>query len=295
MPAPRRSQDVTVHDQPAGGAPDRRHRARSIAALDAASADVARRPRDFLRAKLLEKQQRHHKFEDTPYSLEPNFKESPGGLRDLQMVLWVARAARLGAVWKALVAAGVIDAARSRQLQRNERVLKRIRARLHIVAGRREDRLVFDLQTAVPRAHGLSRRRSPRRLSEALMQRYYLAAKAITQLQPILLQQHRVARARRARPGEAARHRRRLRADRRPARHPRDPTLSSATRNVILRAFLLLQQPPELSGHVGAHAAGALARALPHRRAVPRRPGQPRRLPGDPAGAARASRTSCGG
>jgi [protein-PII] uridylyltransferase len=45
----------------------------------------------FLRAKTLELQQRHVKYEDTPYSLEPNCKESPGGLRDLQVVIWVAR------------------------------------------------------------------------------------------------------------------------------------------------------------------------------------------------------------
>jgi [protein-PII] uridylyltransferase len=51
----------------------------------------------FLRAKTLEMRQRHVKYEDTPYALEPNCKESPGGLRDLQVVIWVARAAGLGA------------------------------------------------------------------------------------------------------------------------------------------------------------------------------------------------------
>jgi [protein-PII] uridylyltransferase len=52
-------------------------------------------PRAFFVAKTLEMQQRHNKFEDTPYALEPNCKESPGGLRDLQIILWVARAAGL--------------------------------------------------------------------------------------------------------------------------------------------------------------------------------------------------------
>lgn len=51
----------------------------------------AMQPRNFLRAKVLEMRQRHQKFEDTPYSLEPNCKESPGGLRDLQLIIWVAR------------------------------------------------------------------------------------------------------------------------------------------------------------------------------------------------------------
>jgi [protein-PII] uridylyltransferase len=53
-------------------------------------------PRAFFVAKTLEMRQRHNKFENTPYSLEPNCKESPGGLRDLQVILWVANAAGFG-------------------------------------------------------------------------------------------------------------------------------------------------------------------------------------------------------
>ena len=56
--------------------------------------------RQFLSAKMAEMRQRHLKYEDTPYSLEPNCKESPGGLRDLQVILWVARAAGLGRNWE---------------------------------------------------------------------------------------------------------------------------------------------------------------------------------------------------
>ena len=65
-------------------------------------------PKAFLVAKTLEMRQRHQKFEDTPYSLEPNCKESPGGLRDLQIVIWVARAAGLGTNWNELAANGLI-------------------------------------------------------------------------------------------------------------------------------------------------------------------------------------------
>ena len=57
-------------------------------------------PKAFLRAKTLEMRQRHQKYENTPYSLEPNCKESPGGLRDLQTVIWVARAAGFGRTWQ---------------------------------------------------------------------------------------------------------------------------------------------------------------------------------------------------
>ena len=140
----------------------------------------------FLRAKTLEMRQRHTKFEETPYSLEPNCKESPGGLRDLQVLIWISRAARLGRTWTALAGKGLITPFESRQLQRNEGILTLIRARLHVIAGRREDRLVFDLQTAVAESFGYQAS-AGQRVSEVLMRRYYWAAKAVTQLNQILL------------------------------------------------------------------------------------------------------------
>ncbi len=142
--------------------------------------------RAFLRAKTLEMRQRHTKYDDTPYALEPNCKESPGGLRDLQFLIWIARAAGLGKTWHQLAAKGLITAFESRQLQRNEGLLKLIRARLHVVAGRREDRLVFDLQTAVAQSFGYQADAS-QRASEVLMRRYYWAAKAVSQLNQVLL------------------------------------------------------------------------------------------------------------
>lgn len=142
--------------------------------------------RAFLRAKRLEAQQRHVKYDDTPYALEPNCKESPGGLRDLQMLIWIARAAGLGKTWHALSTRGLITPFESRQLQRNEGLLSLIRCRLHAVAGRREDRLVFDLQTAVAQSFGYASTDS-QRASEVLMRRYYWAAKAVSQLNQILL------------------------------------------------------------------------------------------------------------
>ena len=144
-------------------------------------------PEAFLRAKTLEMRQRHVKYEDTPYALEPNCKESPGGLRDLQVVIWVARAAGLGRTWAELAANGLITPFEVKQLQRNEGVLKLIRARLHMVAGRREDRLVFDLQTAVAESFGYHAARNGQRVSELLMRRYYWAAKAVAQLNQILM------------------------------------------------------------------------------------------------------------
>jgi len=144
-------------------------------------------PRAFFQAKTLEMQQRHVKYEDTPYSLEPNCKESPGGLRDLQVILWVAKAAGLGDSWSKLAQRGLLTATEARQLTQKERAFKDIRIRLHIYSNRREDRLVFDIQTPIAESFGF-KSTDTRRASEYLMQRYYWAAKAVTQLNTILLQ-----------------------------------------------------------------------------------------------------------
>ncbi|WP_372660879.1 bifunctional uridylyltransferase/uridylyl-removing protein GlnD, partial [Hydrogenophaga sp.] len=170
--------------------------------------DEALDPKAFFVAKTLEMRQRHNKFENTPYSLEPNCKESPGGLRDLQMILWVAKAAGLGSSWDDLARKGLATPLEARQIKANEALLSLIRVRLHLLAKRREDRLVFDLQTAVAESFGFKAHVPPmvvpsgdgpnhaptpptakgtRRASELLMRRYYWAAKAVTQLNQILL------------------------------------------------------------------------------------------------------------
>ncbi|WP_420998034.1 [protein-PII] uridylyltransferase [Cupriavidus sp. 30B13] len=143
-------------------------------------------PRAFFQAKLLEMRQRHAKYQDTPYALEPNSKESPGGLRDLQVILWMTKAAGFGDSWKELFERGLLSEREAQELQRNERLLKTIRARLHLVAGRRQDVLVFDLQTALAESFGY-RQNNNKRASEQLMRRYYWAAKAVTQLNSVLL------------------------------------------------------------------------------------------------------------
>jgi [protein-PII] uridylyltransferase len=147
-------------------------------------------PQAFFTAKTLELRQRHTKFEDTPYSLEPNCKESPGGLRDLQLILWLTKASGLGKSWDDLARKGLATVREVRELKRNEALLSLVRARLHIAAQRREDRLVFDLQHAVAESFGYSatgEHQSQRKASERLMKSYYWAAKAVTQLSQILL------------------------------------------------------------------------------------------------------------
>ncbi|MDP2132334.1 MAG: [protein-PII] uridylyltransferase, partial [Sulfuritalea sp.] len=144
-------------------------------------------PALFFKAKQLEQAERYARFNDTPYSLEPNCKESPGGLRDLQVIQWVARAAGIGDDWKSLARAGLITASEVRQFERADRLLCDLRIELHLLAGRREDRLLFDHQEKLAAAMGIAAT-AARRASEALMQHYYRNAKLVTQLNSLVMQ-----------------------------------------------------------------------------------------------------------
>lgn len=148
-------------------------------------------PQAFFIAKMLETQQRHQKFGDTPYSLEPNCKDGPGGLRDLQVILWTAKAAKLGASWNELAEKGLLTTSEAQQLYKKEQAFKDIRIRLHIQAQREEDRLLFDLQMPIAKTFGFQKNGellNPRAASECMMQRYYRAAHSVRQLNMILLQ-----------------------------------------------------------------------------------------------------------
>ncbi|MDO6385217.1 [protein-PII] uridylyltransferase [Uliginosibacterium sp. 31-12] len=144
-------------------------------------------PESFFHAKRAEQEQRYNRFNHTPYAVEPNCKESPGGLRDLQTIIWIALASGLGTRWSELARHGLITREEVNALRKNERLLQQVRIRLHYIANRREDRLIFDHQEALAKAFGLKATKA-RRASEVMMQRYYLAAKKITQLNTILLQ-----------------------------------------------------------------------------------------------------------
>lgn len=144
----------------------------------------------FLQAKLDEQRRRHERHHDIAMNLEPNIKESPGGLRDLQTVLWIARAAKIGgdiqADWSSLAQAGLITLDEAKLIAKHRRVLIDLRIRLHYLAGRREDRLVFDHQNTIAQQLRLKPTLA-KRPSEVLMRRYYLSAKVIWQLNSILL------------------------------------------------------------------------------------------------------------
>lgn len=202
-------------------------------------------PREFFRAKLAELRQRHARYQDTPYSLEPNCKESPGGLRDLQVIRWVARAAGFGSHWAQIARSGLLTPEEARGLRRAETAFKRLRIEMHLIAGRREDRLVFDMQHGLAQAYGIQAT-ATRRASEILMQRYYWAARLVTQLNTVLVQS--------------------IEAELFPAPIEdavdidehflnlqgrldiRNDDVFKRDPHLILRAFLVVQQHPELNG-----------------------------------------------
>lgn len=154
-------------------------------------------PYAFYRTKLLEMRQRHARFNHTPYALEPDCKESPGGLRDLHTVLWIAQAAGYGDNWQALARQGLMTRYELRRMRRHHALLRLVRLQLHLCAQRRENRLLFDLQTQIaqvfqqknlwPRTNTPSGQALPLRPAEMLMRNYYKAAKGISQLTTILL------------------------------------------------------------------------------------------------------------
>ncbi len=144
-------------------------------------------PLVFFEAKRLEQQERYLRFNETPYSLEPNCKESPGGLRDLQVIFWVAKVAGYGASWAELQESGIITQEGRRLTEACEDYLIHLRIRLHFMIGRREDRLLFDYQNNLAENFGFVTNEA-KRASEQLMQVYYRHAKTVTVLNIIILQ-----------------------------------------------------------------------------------------------------------
>lgn len=218
-------------------------------------------PQEFFRAKLAEMRQRHARHQDTPYSLEPNCKESPGGLRDLQVIRWMARAAGFGNNWTQLSRSGLLTTQEAKELRRAELAFKRLRIEMHLLAGRREDRLVFDMQHNLAEAYGIKPSQN-RRASEILMQRYYWAARLVTQLNTVLvesIQAHLFPAPNTSLvPLDADGYffNRQSRLD------IEDDSLFEEHPALLLRAFLVMQQHPELTG-ISARALRAIWHARP--------------------------------
>lgn len=151
--------------------------------------------RAFFQAKLEEQIQRNGKFNDTAYNLEPNIKESHGGLRDIQMIGWVAKRHFGADNLEELVNEGFLLDEEYRTLCEGQHLLWRIRCSLHYLAGRREDRLLFDYQRTLAHAFGFRENENEpaNEAIEQFMQQYYRTVMQLEQLNEMLLQHFREA------------------------------------------------------------------------------------------------------
>ncbi len=142
---------------------------------------------EFFQEKRKEQIARHHRYHDTAYNLEPNVKGSPGGLRDIQMIGWVAKRHFGASTLAELVDHKFLTPGQLRRLEDGQTFLWRIRFGLHILTGRREDRLLFDHQINL--AHLLGYEDASYTLAvEQLMQRYYRTVMNLSRLNEMLLQ-----------------------------------------------------------------------------------------------------------
>lgn len=142
--------------------------------------------RDFFLAKRQEQRARHRKSDHTEYSLEPNIKISPGGLRDIQTLGWIARRQYGTTTFGDLAAMGVITDEEARELTEGKWQLARIRFALHLLQGRDDNRLLFEHQQKLAAVFGYED--GAQLAVEQFMQSYYRAAHRINAISDILLQ-----------------------------------------------------------------------------------------------------------
>jgi [protein-PII] uridylyltransferase len=229
-------------------------------AMQAATApDKVWPPAEFFTAKRDEQTARHHRYHDTAHNLEPNIKGSPGGLRDIQVVCWMAkRHLGIGSLHQ-LAQHGFLTDYEYRRLLAGQNFLWKIRWALHTVTGRREDRLLFDHQVKLAKLFGYEDATYTLAV-EQFMQKYYRTVQELARLNEMLLQLFEEA----------------ILLD--PAAPPRmlnarfqvrneflevtDEEVFERTPSALLEIFLLLQQEPGLKG-VSARTIRLVRRALP--------------------------------
>lgn len=200
----------------------------------------------FFEAKWSEQTTRHARFHDTAYNLEPNVKEGPGGLRDVQTIGWVAKR-HFGAIdLRELVAHGFLTGSEHEQLLECQQFLWQARFALHLIAGRREDRLLFDHQAELAKRLGYEDSTHNRAI-ERLMQVYFRTARRVGRLNEMLLEVFQEVILLDASTARIEPLNRRFQA--------RDGYLEMRRDNVferypfaLLEMFLLLQQNPEIRG-----------------------------------------------
>jgi [protein-PII] uridylyltransferase len=153
---------------------------------EATSTDKMWPSADFFRAKLEEQRARHTKFADTEYNLEPNVKSCPGGLRDLQIIGWLAERHFGVESLEKITSSDFLDSEEMEILHRGRDFMWQVRYALHMITDREEDRLLFDHQRTLAELWGF---KDGNRLAvEQFMQTYYRWALALGHLNEVLIQ-----------------------------------------------------------------------------------------------------------
>ncbi len=201
---------------------------------------------EFFRAKLEEQQARYGKFGDTAYKLEPNVKEGPGGLRDIQMVGWVAKRHLRVTRLCELVDHGFLSEEEYRTLVDGQNFLWRVRFALHTLARRSEERLLFDHQVAVAALFGY-RDQDHNLAVEQFMQRYYRTVMELERLNEMLLQLYQEAILFTHEQAPPQPINRRFQAHKGFLEVTHD-TVFRRHPSALLELFLILQQHPQLKG-----------------------------------------------
>ena len=199
---------------------------------------------DFFEAKVKEQTERHHRYFDTAYNLEPNVKSSPGGLRDIQTIGWVAKRHFGTDTLDELVAHGFLTRDELRNLKAGQSFLWKVRFGLHVLTGRREDRLLFDYQIKLAKLFGYEDA-SFTLAVEQLMQKYYRTVMDISLLNEMLLQLFREAILTQSGPPVPINPRFQIRND---YLEVTNPEVFARYPSALLELFVLLQQHPTLRG-----------------------------------------------
>ncbi|MFO1468151.1 MAG: [protein-PII] uridylyltransferase [Steroidobacteraceae bacterium] len=198
----------------------------------------------FFEAKVKEQTERHHRYFDTAYNLEPNVKASPGGLRDIQTIGWVAKRHFGTETLDELVAHGFLTREELRKLKAGQSFLWKVRFGLHTLTERREDRLLFDHQIKLAKLFGYEDA-SFTLAVEQLMQKYYRTVMDVSLLNEMLLQLFREAILNEHGAPEPINPRFQIRNDYLEVTHPE---VFARNPSALLELFVVLQQHPKVRG-----------------------------------------------
>jgi len=199
---------------------------------------------DFFEAKVKEQTERHHRYFDTAYNLEPNVKSSPGGLRDIQTIGWVAKRHFGTDTLDELVAHGFLTREELRKLIAGQNFLWKVRFGLHVLTGRREDRLLFDHQIKLAKLFGYEDATFTLAV-EQLMQKYYRTVMDVSLLNEMLLQLFREDILTQSGAPVPINARFQIRNDYLEATNPE---VFARSPSALLELFAVLQQHPEVRG-----------------------------------------------